>query len=69
MTGQGKIPKQVRKHLVLRVHLGEVMQRRFEQALLWVYIEVSVLSPWEDGCSSDEGSRLKCKGPALNSLL
>lgn len=38
-------------------------------ALLWVYVEVNMLSPWEDGCLSDEGNRLKCKGLALNFLL
>lgn len=41
----------------------------YSGAVLWVYMEVSTLSPWEDGCLSDEGSKLKCKGLALNSWL
>lgn len=38
-------------------------------AVLWVYMEVNMLSPWEGWCLSDEGNRLKCKGLALNSFL
>lgn len=44
-------------------------QQKAAHALFWVYMEVNTLSPWEDGCQSDEGKRLRCKGLASSSLL